>query len=55
MRWNTGVLAGLLFGLLWVVAGTALAMFGRRRRLSSTAEGAGGVGIIGSSSSSSGR
>lgn len=47
MRWNTGVLAGLLFGLLWVVAGTALAMFGRRRRLSSTAEGAGGVGIIG--------
>lgn len=47
MRWNTGVLAGLLIGLAWVVAGTLLALLGRRRRLTSTADGAGGVGIIG--------
>ncbi|GAA6526230.1 hypothetical protein [Intrasporangium sp. DVR] len=47
MRWNTGVLAGLLIGLAWVAAGTLLAVIGRRRRLGSTADGAGGVGIIG--------
>ena len=47
MRWNAGVLAGLLIGLAWVVAGTLLAVVGRRRRLTSTADGAGGVGIIG--------
>ncbi len=47
MRWNAGVLAGLLIGLAWVVAGTLLAVLGRRRRLTSTADGAGGVGIIG--------
>jgi len=47
VRWNAGVLAGLLIGLAWVVAGTLLAVLGRRRRLASTADGAGGVGIIG--------
>jgi hypothetical protein len=47
MRWNAGILAGLLIGLAWVVAGTVLVGVGRRRRLTSTADGAGGVGIIG--------
>ncbi|AXG12763.1 hypothetical protein [Intrasporangium calvum] len=47
MRWNAGVLAGLLIGLAWVVAGTLLAVLGRRQRLTSTVDGAGGVGIIG--------
>jgi hypothetical protein len=47
MRWNAGVLAGLLIGLVWLVAGAVLITIGRRRRGSSTAEGAGGVGIIG--------
>ena len=47
MRWNGGVLAGLLIGLVWVVAGGALVVVGRRRRLNSTADGAGSVGIIG--------
>lgn len=47
MRWNAGVLAGLIIGLVWVVAGTVLVVVGRRRRQAATAEGAGGVGIIG--------
>jgi hypothetical protein len=47
MRWNAGVLAGLLIGLVWLVAGVVLVVVGRRRRPSSTASGAGGVGIIG--------
>ena len=42
MRWNAGVLAGLLIGLVWL-----LVVIGRRRRRSSTAAGAGNVGIIG--------
>jgi hypothetical protein len=47
MRWNAGVLAGLLIGLVWLVAGLILVLVGRRQRRSSTAAGAGGVGIIG--------
>ncbi len=47
MRWNGGVLAGLLIGLVWVVAGAVLVVVGGKRRLRSTAEGAGSVGIIG--------
>ena len=47
MRWNAGVLAGLLIGLVWLVAGVVLVLVGRSRRRSSTASGAGGVGIIG--------
>ncbi len=47
MRWNIGVLAGLLIGLAWVAAGTVLVVVGRHRRATSTADGAGSVGIIG--------
>lgn len=47
MRWNSGVLAGLLIGLAWVASGVVLVVLGRRRRRDSTADGAGGVGIIG--------
>ena len=47
MRWHGGVLAGLLIGLVWVAAGAVLVVVGRKRRLRSTAEGAGSVGIIG--------
>lgn len=47
MRWNVGVLAGLLIGLAWVAAGTVLVVVGRHRRRTSTADGAGSVGIIG--------
>ncbi|TQM64069.1 hypothetical protein [Humibacillus xanthopallidus] len=47
VRWNAGVLAGLLIGLVWLVAGVVLVLVGRSRRRSSTAGGAGGVGIIG--------
>ena len=47
MRWNAGVLAGLLIGLVWIVAAVVLVVIGRRRRLSSTDPGAGNVGIIG--------
>jgi hypothetical protein len=47
MRWNAGVLAGLLIGLAWFVAGVVLVVIGRRRRRSSTVPGAGSVGIIG--------
>jgi hypothetical protein len=39
MRWNGGVLAGLLIGLAWLVAGVSLVLVGRRRRS--------GQGIIG--------
>ena len=47
MRWNAGVLAGLLIGLVWLVAGTALVVIGRRRRRVSRSEGAGNVAVIG--------
>ena len=47
MRWDAGVLAGLLIGLVWVIAGVVLVVIGRRRRRASTAAGAGNVGIIG--------
>ncbi len=47
MRWNAGVLAGLLIGLVWMLAAVVLIVIGRRRRRSSTAPGAGNVGIIG--------
>jgi hypothetical protein len=47
MRWDAGVLAGLLIGLVWVAAGGALVVTGRRRRRTSSAPGAGNVAIIG--------
>ena len=47
MRWNGGVLAGLLIGVAWLVAGGALVVWGRRRRTTSTREGAGGAAVIG--------
>jgi hypothetical protein len=47
MRWNAGVLAGLLIGLVWLVIGLALVVVGRRRSRSSRAEGAGNVAVIG--------
>ncbi|MFC7594400.1 hypothetical protein ACFQU3_03715 [Terrabacter sp. GCM10028922] len=47
MRWNAGVLAGLLVGLVWLLVGTALVVLGRRRRLVSQAEGAGNMAVIG--------
>ena len=39
MRWNGGVLAGLIIGLVWLVVGVVLVVIGRRK-------GA-GAGIIG--------
>ena len=47
MRWDAGVLAGLLIGLVWVIAGAVLVVIGGRRRRASTGAGAGNVGIIG--------
>ena len=47
MRWDAGVLAGLLIGLVWVIAGAVLVVIGGRRRRASTDAGAGNVGIIG--------
>jgi uncharacterized membrane protein len=47
MRWNAGVLAGLLIGLVWLVAGLILVVVGRRRRQVSRAEGAGNMAVIG--------
>ena len=47
MRWDAGVLAGVLIGLVWLVAGTVLVVLGRRRQRASGAEGAGNVAIIG--------
>ena len=47
MRWDAGVLAGVLIGLVWVVAGTVLVAVGRRRRRVSGTQGAGNVAIIG--------
>ncbi|MBB2985578.1 hypothetical protein [Terracoccus luteus] len=47
MRWNGGVLAGLLIGLVWVLVGTVTVVVGRRRRRASTAEGAGSTAVIG--------
>ncbi len=47
MRWNAGVLAGLLIGLVWLVAGLTLVVVGRRRRRVSRADGAGNMAVIG--------
>ncbi|GAB3067473.1 hypothetical protein ACWEOW_23635 [Monashia sp. NPDC004114] len=47
MRWNAGVLAGLLIGLVWLVAGLTLVLVGRRRRQTSHADGAGNMAVIG--------
>ena len=47
MRWNAGVLAGLLIGLVWLLVGLVLVVVGRRRRRSSQAEGAGNMAVIG--------
>jgi hypothetical protein len=47
MRWNAGVLAGLLIGLVWLAAGLALVVVGRRRRRVSRADGAGNMAVIG--------
>ena len=47
MRWNARVLAGLLIGLVWLVAGLTLVVVGRRRRRASRADGAGNMAIIG--------
>lgn len=47
MRWDAGVLAGLLIGLVWLVAGLTLVVVGRRRRRVSRADGAGNMAIIG--------
>lgn len=47
MRWNAGVLAGLLIGLVWLVIGLTLVVVGRRRRQVSRADGAGNMAVIG--------
>ena len=47
MRWNGGVLTGLLIGVLWLVVGVALVVTGRRRRAAPAQEGAGGAAVIG--------
>ena len=47
MRWDAGVLAGLLIGLVWLLIGTALVVVGRRRRRVSRDEGAGNMAVIG--------
>lgn len=47
MRWDAGVLAGLLIGLVWLVAGSVLVVVGRRRRRVSRADGAGNMAVIG--------
>lgn len=47
MRWDAGVLAGLLIGLVWLVVGLALVVVGRRRRRVSRADGAGNMAVIG--------
>lgn len=47
MRWNAGVLAGLLIGLVWLAIGLTLVVVGRRRRRVSRADGAGNMAVIG--------
>lgn len=47
MHWDAGVLAGLLIGLVWVVAGVTLVVLGRHRRRRSRADGAGNMAVIG--------
>jgi hypothetical protein len=47
MRWNAGVLAGLLIGLAWVAIGAVVTVNGRRRARTSKAEGAGSSAVIG--------
>ncbi len=47
MRWNIGVLAGLLIGLVWLAAGAVTYTIGRRNARRSRREGAGGSAVIG--------
>ena len=47
MRWNAGVLAGLLIGVAWLAIGAVLVVHGRRRGRRSDREGAGSSAIIG--------
>ncbi|WP_347351618.1 hypothetical protein [Intrasporangium sp.] len=47
LRWNTGVLAGLLIGLAWLVIGLVTYLLGRRTARRSSREGAGGPAVIG--------
>lgn len=47
MRWNVGVLAGLLIGLAWLLAGIVTFVIGRRNARRSSREGAGGSAVIG--------
>ena len=47
MRWNAGVLAGLLIGLAWIAVGSVLVVTGRRRAARSEREGAGSSAVIG--------
>ncbi|MFM6850465.1 MAG: hypothetical protein ACKOVB_15340 [Terrabacter sp.] len=47
MRWNAGVLAGLLIGLVWLGIGLSLVLVGRHRARASRAEGAGSFAVIG--------
>jgi heme/copper-type cytochrome/quinol oxidase subunit 2 len=46
MRWDAGVLAGVLIGLVWLVVGTVLVVVGRRRRRAAAAQGAEGSGNV---------
>jgi hypothetical protein len=47
VRWDAGVLAGLLIGLAWLVIGAVLVVHGRRQVATSAREGAGSSAIIG--------
>ncbi|EWT07357.1 hypothetical protein N864_08355 [Intrasporangium chromatireducens Q5-1] len=47
MRWNVGVLAGLLIGLAWLAGGVVTYVIGRRNARRSEREGAGGSAVIG--------
>ena len=47
MRWNAGVLAGLLIGLVWLAIGLTLVVVGRRRARASRSDGAGNLAVIG--------
>lgn len=47
MRWDIGVLAGLLIGLAWLTIGIVIYVIGRRNGRRSTREGAGSSAIIG--------
>ena len=45
MRWNGGVLAGLLIGIAWLLIGLTVLLVARRRRRSGVSGG--GSGVIG--------